>query len=86
MKLEIELDIPEAIIDKGFEQELKAEAILLLFGERKISSAHASHLLGLTRLQFLELLTKRHIPHIDYTDEDWEADGRALEELERRQH
>ena len=37
MKLEIELDIPEAIIVKHFKQELKTEAILLLFGERKDS-------------------------------------------------
>lgn len=57
---------------------------MLLFSERKISSAQAAHLLGLTRLQVLELLTARHIPHIDYTDEDWQADGCAIEEMERR--
>ena len=55
MKLEIDLDIPEAVIDKRFEQELRTEVILLLFGERNISSTHASHLLGMTRLQFLGL-------------------------------
>jgi hypothetical protein len=32
----------------------------------------------------MELLKERGIPYVIYTFEEWEADGRAIEELERR--
>ncbi|MGI8743869.1 MAG: UPF0175 family protein [Bryobacteraceae bacterium] len=85
MRLEIELDVPANVIDKSFEDELRSEAILLLFSDRKISSAHAARLLGLKRIEFMELLIKRKIPQVDYTDQDWRADGRAVEQLELEQ-
>ncbi len=84
MKLEIDLDVPEALIDKSFEKAIRVDAILRLFADRKIASGHATRLLGLTRMQFLELLTQRGIPHVDYTVADWDADTQAIEEFERR--
>lgn len=60
------------------------DAILRLFAERKIPSGHATRLLGLTRMQFLELLNSRGLPHLDYTTADWDADTNAIQEYERR--
>jgi predicted HTH domain antitoxin len=84
MKLELELDIPPGLIDADFERHLKEDAVLRLFAERKIPSGRAACVLGLERMDFLELLKNRGIPALDYTVEDWVADGSAIAEIERR--
>ena len=85
VKIEIELDVGEESVDKRqLEEHLRKEAILTLFAERRIPAGLASRELGLGRLEFMELLQQRGIPYVVYTAEDWESDGRALEELERR--
>lgn len=85
MKLQIEVDIEEGSVDKQqLEEHLRKEAILELFAERKIPAGRASRELGLGKIAFMELLKQRGIPHVIYTAEDWEADGRAIEEFERR--
>ena len=88
VKLEIELDVPEDAIDKDtgerLQSALREEAILRLFAERKIPSGHATRLLGLTRLQFMDLIKQRGIPHIVYTFEDWQEDLKDLEEFRRK--
>jgi len=85
VKLQIELDVAEDSVDKRqLEEHLRKEAILVLFAERKIPAGRASSELGLGRLEFMELLKRRGIPHLVYTAEDWEADGKAIEEFERR--
>jgi predicted HTH domain antitoxin len=40
--------------------------------------------MGFGHYEFMELLKPRGIPYVIYTAEDWEADGNAIEELERR--
>jgi predicted HTH domain antitoxin len=85
MKLEIEVNVADGAVDKAELQEyLRKEAILALFADRKIPAGQAGRELGLTRLAFMELLKQRGIPYIIYTVDDWEADGKALEEIERR--
>ena len=85
MKLEIELDIADDATDKvELQERLRKEAILALFSDRKIPAGKAARELGLERVQFMELLKQRGIPHIIYTAEDWEADANALREFERR--
>ena len=85
MKFQIELDVAEGSVDKEkLEEHLRKEAILELFAERKIPAGRAAHELGLERLAFMELLKQRGIPYVIYTAEDWEADGQAIEEFERR--
>lgn len=44
----------------------------------------ARHEMNLTRIAFMELLKQRSIPYVDYTAEDWESDGKAIGEFERR--
>ncbi len=58
--------------------------MLRLFAERKIPSGHAARILGLERMDFLAFLKLRGIPAVDYTVEDWEADGNTIDEIERR--
>ena len=85
MKLQIEVDVAEESIDRAhLEEHLRREAILELFAERKIPAGKAARELGLGRVEFLEFLRQRGIPYVVYTVEDWEADGKAIEEFERR--
>ena len=85
MKLKIELDIANSSVDKAkLEEHLRKEAILELFAEHKIPAGHAARELGLGKVAFMELLKQRGIPHVTYTADDWEADGQAIEEFERR--
>lgn len=74
MKLEIELDVPEGLVDEAFERGMKEEAILRLFADRKIPSALATRLLGLTRTGFLQLIEHRGIPLDSYSAEDFRRD------------
>ena len=74
MKLEIELDVPDHLIDESFEQQMRVEAVLRLFADDKISAAVATRALRLTRVQFLQLLEQRGIPLVAYTAEDFRRD------------
>jgi predicted HTH domain antitoxin len=85
MKLEVEINVTEGTIDKHeLEERLRKEAILALFADRKIPAGQAARDLGMGRLEFMELLKQRGVPHIIYTIDDWDADGKAIEEFERR--
>lgn len=85
MKLEVEINVAEGTVNKrDLEERVRKETILTLFADRKLPAGLAARELGLDRLDFMELLKKRGIPYIVYTAEDWEADGKAIEELERR--
>jgi predicted HTH domain antitoxin len=85
MKLEVEINVAEGSVDKHeLEERVRKEAILALFADRKIPAGQAARDLGLGRIEFMELLKQRGIPYVVYTVEDWEADGSAIEELEKR--
>ncbi|MEP7362055.1 MAG: UPF0175 family protein [Acidobacteriota bacterium] len=82
MKLEIDLDIPEGVLDEAVEKAIRVDAILRLFAERKISSALACELLSMPRVQFMRLTEERRIPHYDYTEKDLASDLADLERIE----
>ncbi len=85
MKLEIEVNVADDAADKvELQEHLRKEAILALFADRKIPAGKAARELGLDRLAFMELLKQRGIPYLVYGAEDWEADARAIDELQRR--
>ncbi|MFN0171815.1 MAG: UPF0175 family protein [Bryobacteraceae bacterium] len=81
MKLEIELDVPEGLVDEAFEQGMREEAVLRLFVERKIPSALATRLLGLTRAGFLQLIERRGVPLDEYTAEDFRRDQEDMDAI-----
>lgn len=82
MKLEIDLDIPDGVLDEAVEKAIRVDAILRLFAERKISSALACELLSLPRVQFMQLTEERGIPHYDYTGGDLASDLADLHRIE----
>jgi predicted HTH domain antitoxin len=85
VKIEIEVDIPESSVDKmRLQEHLRKEAILALFADGKLPAGAASRELGLTRLQFMELLKQRAIPVITYTYENFQDDLKDYQKLERR--
>jgi len=88
MKLQIDLDIPEAVVDEHLVAELtaacKEEAILRLFSGRRISAAEAARILGIKRIQFMDLAKQRGVPYIVYTAEDYREDMEDLKMFERR--
>jgi predicted HTH domain antitoxin len=85
MKLEVEINVAEGTIDKHeLGERVRKEAILALFADRKIPAGQAARDLGLGRLEFMELLKQRGIPYVIYTVDDWEADGKAIEEFQTR--
>jgi len=90
MRLEIELAVPEEALGPEMREApttaCREEAVLRLLAERKIPGAMATRLLGVGRLEFLEMARARGIGTFDYTYEDWKADGAALEEYDRRTH
>jgi len=85
MKVEVEINVAEGTMDKGeLEARVRKEAILTLFADRRIPAGQAARDLGLTRLEFMELVKQRGIPQMTYTTEDWDADAKAIHEIERR--
>jgi len=56
----------------------RQETALGLFRDGRISAGLAARLLGLTRLEFLDLLRRHGAPFVAYTDEELERDLRDL--------
>lgn len=87
MKLQIDLDIPQTVVDEHLLAELtatcKEEVILRLFAERRIGAAAAIQFLGLTHIQFLDLAKQRGIPYAAYTAGDFHEDMQDLNRFER---
>jgi len=82
MKLEIDLDIPDGVLDEAVEKAIRVDAILRLFAERKITSTLACELLGMPRVQFMRLTEERGIPHYDYTGGDLATDLADLDRID----
>ena len=84
MKLEIEVNVAEDTIDKvELQERLRKEAILALFGDRKIVASQATRELGISRIEFMQLVKRRAIPHLHYTYEDWQADLTDWDDIEK---
>jgi predicted HTH domain antitoxin len=81
MKLEIELEIPDGAVDKCAEAELirsvKEQAALKLYSEERITTGEAAEMLGLTRIQFLDLLRRTGLGfRVELDEEDFAQIGR----------
>jgi predicted HTH domain antitoxin len=82
VKLEIEIDVGDEAVDKRqLEAHLRKEAIISLFAQGKMPAGRANRALGLTRLQFMDLLQQRGIPIVDYTIDDFDSDMKTVEKL-----
>jgi len=50
-----------------------------LFRRREVSSGYAARVLGITRRDFLDLLTRYQVPYFNYTEEDLKQEFEAVE-------
>ncbi len=76
MKLEIELEVPDGAVDKSAEAELirsvKEQTALKLYSDDRITTGEAAEMLGLTRIQFLDLLRRSGAGfRVELDDEDF---------------
>ena len=81
MKVEIELDIPEALVDDATREAIRQDAVLRLFEARKIPGGQAARLLDLTRTAFAQLPRQRGSALHDYTFADWQDDTTTVERV-----
>ncbi|QTY27739.1 UPF0175 family protein [Flavobacterium sp. CS20] len=56
--------------DKDFENEIKISSLVKLFGLGKISSGTATNVLGISRIDFIELLSKYKVSLFSQYDYD----------------
>jgi len=85
VKLEIEVDLPPEILNQIPSADLgrlcRTEIVLRLYREKKLAPAEAARLLGLSRIQFLDLLRERGPGFlVELEDEDF----RQLDDLRQR--
>ena len=76
MKLEIELEVPDGAFDKAAEAELirsvKEQTALKLYADERVTTGEAAEILGLTRIQFLDLLNRAGAGfQVELDDEDF---------------
>ncbi len=86
-KLYFEYEVPDEVFDESFSeaaflQRLKEDAIIKLFAAGRLASGYAASLLGITRRDFLELITRQGIPLVEYTETDLASDLQTLRTLE----
>jgi predicted HTH domain antitoxin len=89
MKLQLEMDLPEHLVDKALGEKAMAKAreeiVLDLFAQRKIPGGRSAHLLGLTKRQFMQLCQQRGVSLVDYTVEDLTTDLAVMDKLRTEQ-
>ena len=77
MKLAFELELPDGAVDQSAEAELvrsvKEQAALKLYSEQRVTTGEAAEMLGLTRIEFLELLRRSGVGfQVELDDKDFE--------------
>ncbi len=78
--------VPSNLLDLGLNQEdiqrrISEWLVFSLFSDGKISSGRAGKLLGLSRLEFIQLLQTRGIAFINYTDNEIKGEFEAVKKL-----
>ena len=76
MKLAFEFEVPDGAVDKSAEAELvrsvKEQTVLKLYSEQRITTGEAAEMLGLTRIEFLDLLGRSGVGfQVELDDEDF---------------
>jgi hypothetical protein len=76
MKLAFELDLPEGAVDDSTQAELvrtiKEQTVLKLYSDDRVTTGEAAEMLGLRRLQFLDLLQTSGVGfRVELDDEDF---------------
>jgi len=82
-----QVNIPTSLLRFGLDQKeiqrrVNEWLVLSLFTEDRISSGKAARLLGISRVEFLNLLRARGIAYINYTPEELAEEFEAVEKLQ----
>ena len=80
------VQIPSSYLNLGLEQSeiqrrISEWLVFSLFSEGKISSGKAGKLLGISRLEFIELLKTRGIAFINYSEDEVKEELEAVKKL-----
>jgi len=78
--------VPNNLLSLGLSQEeiqrrISEWLVFSLFSEGKISSGKAGKLLGLTRLEFIDLLRSRGISFINYSEDELQEEIASVKKL-----
>lgn len=78
--------VPNNLLSLGLSQEeiqrrISEWLVFSLFSEGKISSGKAGKLLGITRLEFIELLKTRGIAFINYSEDQLKEELESVKKL-----
>ncbi len=82
----LKVKIPEDLLRYGYseadiQQNIREWLVISLFTEHRISSGKAARLLGISRVEFLDLLRKRGIAFIDYSPSELAEEFETVERL-----
>ncbi|MBI1792832.1 MAG: UPF0175 family protein [Chloroflexi bacterium] len=82
----LNVQVPGKLLNLGLSQEeiqhrISEWLVFSLFSEGKISSGKAGKLLGLTRLEFIELLRVRGIAFINYSEDELKEELESVKKL-----
>jgi len=86
LETNLNVRVPSSLLNLGLSQEeiqrrVSEWLVFSLFSEGKISSGKAGKLLGLTRLEFIELLRTRGIAFVNYSEDEWKEEVEAVKKL-----
>src|SRR5450432_903304 len=77
MKLAFELELPDGAVDQSAEAELvrsvKEQTALKLYSAQRVTTGEAAEILGMTRIEFLDLLRQSGVGfRAELDDEDFQ--------------
>ena len=81
-----QVSVPSSLLQFGLDREEVQHRttewlVLSLFTEGRVSTDKAARLLGMGRVEFLDLLRARGIAYVDYTPEELEDEFGAVDAL-----
>lgn len=87
LETQVPEDVYRTLRARGLFREALAEEsrrllALRYYQDRILSLGKAAHLAGMSRWEFIDFLSARGIPVIEYSDEELEAEFAAVDELE----
>jgi len=87
--LKVEIELPRNLLaalnvpESELGRRAREWVLLELFQEGKISAGKAAELLGMSKPQFLELLSQRNLPYLDADPKELEREVAAAEAASR---
>ena len=77
---QLAIELPEAIFSalrlspREFASEMRIAAAVQWYGERRISQGKAAEVAGISRVAFVEELRRRHVPAIQVSADELDAE------------